>query len=72
MALRSLMNLLPPKKKLTHARCFIPNMLPEAIYTNVHGYVTNGTDVFIICLSVFHQISDICISDMEPKQTMTH
>ena len=34
--------------------------------------VTEDTDVFIICLSVFHQISDICIFDVEPKQTMTH
>ena len=32
MALRSLINLLPPRKKLTHARCFIPNMLPVTIH----------------------------------------
>ena len=35
MDLRSLMKLLPPKKKLTHARCFTPNMLPLTIYINV-------------------------------------
>ena len=29
--------------------------------------VTEDTDVFIICLSVFHQISHICISVMEQK-----
>ena len=29
--------------------------------------VTEDTDVFIICLSVFHQISDICISNVEQK-----
>ena len=29
--------------------------------------VTDDTDVFIICLSVFHQISGICISDVEEK-----
>ena len=29
--------------------------------------VTEDADVFIICLSVFHQISDICISDVEQK-----
>ena len=29
--------------------------------------VTEGTDLFIISLSVFHQISDICISDLEQK-----
>ena len=34
--------------------------------------VTKDKDVFIICLSVFHQISDICISDVEQKQTTTH
>ena len=34
--------------------------------------VTEDTDLFIICLSVFHQISDIFISDVEQKQTMTH
>ena len=31
MALRSFMNLLPPKNKLTHACCFTPNMLPVTI-----------------------------------------
>ena len=31
MALRSSMNLLPPKKKLTHACYFTPNMLPVII-----------------------------------------
>ena len=34
--------------------------------------VTEDTDVFIVCLSVFHQISDICLSDVEQKQTTTH
>ena len=34
--------------------------------------VTEDSDVFIICLSVFHQISDICISDVEQKQTTAH
>ena len=33
MALRSLMTLLPFKKKLTHACCFTPNMFPVTIYT---------------------------------------
>ena len=34
--------------------------------------VTEDTDVFIICLSIFHQITDICLSDVEQKQTKTH
>ena len=34
--------------------------------------VTEDTGVFNICLSVFHQISDICISDVEQKQTVTY
>ena len=34
--------------------------------------VTEDTDVFIICLSVFHHISDICISDVEQKNRLRH
>ena len=34
--------------------------------------VTVDTDVFIICLSIFHQMSDICVSDVQQKQTTTH
>ena len=32
--------------------------------------VTKDTDVFIICLPVFYQISDICISDMKQKNRL--
>ena len=65
------MNLLPPKKKLTHAHCFTPNMLPVIIYIYM-VILTEDTDVLIICLSVFHQISDICMSNVEQKQTTAH
>ena len=43
-------------------------ILPVTIYI----IVTGDTGVFIICLSVFDQISDICISNVEQKQTTTH
>ena len=59
------MNLLPPKKKLTHAKHASSNYINMVI-------VTEDTYVFIICLSVFHQISNICISNVEQKQTTTY
>ena len=59
------MNLLPPKKKLTHGVLLHTKHASSNYISMV--IVTEDTDVFIICLSVLYQISDLCISDVEQR-----
>ena len=58
MALRALMKEEADTRTLLHTKHASSNYISMDI-------VTEDTDVFIICLSIFHQIRDICLADVE-------